>query len=101
MATLFVTEFQHASAVGPGRTPMPIAMQPPLAEQAVSFTTSTASSAFNTLTQFVRLYASADCHIQFGTSPTATTSLMKLKADAVEYFAVPPGASYKVAAVTA
>ena len=101
MATLFVTEFQHASAAGPGNTPMPMAMQEPLAEQAVSFTTTTASSAFNAATRFVRLYSTADCHIAFGTAPTATTGKMKLKADSAEYFAVQPGASIKVAAVTA
>lgn len=101
MATLYVTEFAYADIAVPEHGAAPVALQPPAAEQTVTFTTSTASSAFHATTRIVRLYASADCHILFGADPTATTSKMKLKADAAEYFAVPLGASYKVAAVTA
>lgn len=101
MATLFVTEFAAADFAVPEHGAAPVALQPPVAEQAVSFTTTTQSSAFSAETRIVRLYSTADCHVAFGTNPTATTSKMKLKADSPEYFAVPVGQSYKVAAVTA
>lgn len=101
MATLYVTEFAFADIAVPEHGAAPVALQPPSAEQTVTFTTTTQSSAFAATTRIVRLYSSADCHVLFGTNPTATTSKMKLKADSPEYFAVPVGESYKVAAVTA
>lgn len=100
MGILYVTEYQFASAVGPGQTPMPIAVEPPVASQTVSYTTTTQSNAFNVLTSFVRIHTDSICSIEFGTNPTATTSKRRMVAGATEYFAVPPGESYKVAAVT-
>lgn len=99
MAKLYITEY---AAVGGGMDGQPsaIAYEPPVASQTVTFTTTTQSSAFNAITRFVRIHTDAICSIEFGTNPTATTSTRRLAADATEYFAVPVGNSFKVAAVT-
>jgi len=83
MATLFVTEYADIASMasGPGQT----GQEPALADQTVSFTTATQSSAFNTNTKLIRLYASAACHIVIGTNPTATAAKQKLAAD-TEYW---------------
>jgi hypothetical protein len=59
-----------------------------------------ASSAFNAATTYVRIHTDAICSISFGTAPTATTSTMRMVAGQTEYFAVPVGRSFKVAAIT-
>lgn len=95
MAKLYITEF---SGVGyePGKaTQAPII--PPLAEQTVTFTTSTASSTFNESTRLVRIVSDTECRIKFGSDPTATGSSMFMAAKAEAFFAV-PGTSMKVAA---
>ncbi len=100
MAKLYITEFTALPADG---ATFPAIMQlpalPPVAEQVVTFTTTTQSAALNAATRFVRVIADADCHIAAGANPTATTSTMKLIAGTPEYFGVTPG--HKIAAVTA
>ena len=96
---LYVTEFQELPTITLGHSGA-MAMQPPMAEQVVAFNTTTQSSAFNAATRYVRLHADAICSIEFGTNPTATTSTARMVAGQTEYYAVPKGASYKVAAVT-
>lgn len=99
MATLYITEFsgaevQHGVLV-------PVAFAPALAEQTRSISGSSAqSSAVNAATTVIRLHTDAICSIAIGTNPTATTSTMRMAADTTEYFAVPKGQSYKVAAIT-
>lgn len=93
MAKLWITELAYM----PGMSQ--VAQLPPIAEQVVTFTTTTQSAAANHSTRFVRVIADADCHIAAGANPTATTSTMKLIAGAPEYFGVTPG--HKIAAVTA
>lgn len=102
MAKLHITEFsnlQNAVGVGHAQESAQLPMLPPVAQQVVTFTTTTQSAALNSSTRFVRLIADADCHIEVGANPTATTSGMKLIAGAAEYFGVTPG--HKIAAVTA
>jgi hypothetical protein len=55
------------------------------------------STAFATGTTVVRIVATADIHLKFATSPTATTSDPFLPANQVEYFKVTAGE--KVAAI--
>lgn len=98
MATLYVTEFDGISVPLGGVAQ--VCNQPPIAEQTVSFSSSTASSAFNAATRIVRIHTDSICSIAFGTSPTATTSKMRMVAGQTEYFAVPVNQSYKVAAIT-
>ena len=57
------------------------------------------SSAHAATTNVVRLVSTTDCHVSFGSNPTATTSSMYLPANQVEYFLV--AASEKVAAIRA
>lgn len=72
---------------------------PPLAEQTVTFTTSTQSNAFNTATRLVRVQSDADCHVAVGADPTATTSGVPMTAGQAEYFAVTGG--HKIAVIQA
>ena len=101
MAKLYITEFVAIPKDGPygASTPMQLGALPAVAEQVVTFTTSTQSAALNADARYVRVIADANCHIQVGSNPTATTSHLRLIADMPEYFAVTPG--HKIAAVTA
>jgi hypothetical protein len=74
-----------------------IAQMPPVAEQTVTFTTTTQSSAFNVATRYIRVHSPAICSIAIGSDPTATTSTMRLPADTIEYFGVTAG--HKIAFV--
>ena len=66
----------------------------------VSVSSSSAQSAAHAATtNVVRLVSTTDCHVAFGSNPTATTSSMYLPANQVEYFLV--AASEKVAAIRA
>ena len=51
---------------------------------------SIASSAFGSQTEYVRIASSADFHIIFGGSPTATASHIFIPADQPEMFKVSP-----------
>lgn len=97
MATLFITEYRELQE-GPEGQLLPIPKEPALADQAVTFTTSAASSAFNEQTHFVRLYSDVDCHVVFGKAPTATASKQKLAGGVDHWRAVQPGQDMKVAA---
>lgn len=94
MAKAHVQEYAALDRMYTG-SPAPLAREPAVATQAVTFTTSTQSSAFNADTQLVRIVADAACHLAFGANPTATANSMLLPSGAVEYFAVTPG--HKVA----
>lgn len=98
MAKLYITEFNDLALDPSGVRPQ-VPQMPPVAEQVVTFTTTTQSAALNAATRFVRIIADADCHIAVGADPTATTSGMKLISGQAEYFGVTPG--HKIAAVTA
>jgi hypothetical protein len=79
---------------------LPMPAQPPLAEQVRTTSASSAqSSAFNADTKLVRVHTDGIVSIVFGTNPTATTSKMRMVAGQTEYFAVPKGRSYKLAAI--
>jgi hypothetical protein len=95
MAKLYITEFSGVGQLPGATTQAPIV--PPIAEQAVTFTTSTASSEFNTRTQLVRLVADAACRIEWGTAPTADANNMYMAAGAAEFFWI-SGNGLKVAA---
>jgi hypothetical protein len=49
---------------------------------------STQSAAMGQYTSAVRLCATVDCYVAFGTNPTATSSSLYLPANVPEYFAV-------------
>jgi hypothetical protein len=107
MAVLYITEFASLAPQPPGATGQ-VAQQPPIAEQTVALTsTSAQSAAFNANTRFVRLHTDVICAIEFGTNPTAVANggsgpTARMAANQTEYFGVPIGigSSYKVAGVT-
>lgn len=70
---------------------MHIAMRPITTQKVTSSGSSAASAAFGNNIEYVRIAADADCHIEFGTSPTATTSKIFVPAKDTEYFKVSGG----------
>ena len=61
------------------------------ATQAVTYTSSTASAAFNEATRLIRVIADADVYLAFGAAPVATANSIRVTADTVEYFEVNAG----------
>lgn len=98
MAKLWITEFDRIALDAGLAAPM-MAQTPALTTQVVTYSTSTQSAAFGASTKFVRVVSDTNCHILFGSSPTATTSNMRIAADSAEYFGVVAG--QKIAAITA
>ena len=72
-------------------------MKPTTTEKLASSGTSSQTAAFADGIEYVRVIADADCHILFGSSPTATSSSIFIPADQPEIFKVNPGE--KVAAI--
>lgn len=96
---LYVTEYSDIGQTVRGAAQL--AKEPVVAEQVVDYSGGVASSsAFNASTTYVRIHTDSICSISFGTAPTATTSMRRMPADSTEYFAVPPGLSYKVSAIS-
>lgn len=87
MASLYITEFVRQARDGNGHL-LPVGECPPIAQQKVTYTTSTASAAFNSATTFIRVKADADAHLAFAASPTADATDMQIEADVAEYFGV-------------
>ena len=98
MATLWITEYQTTAPIGRDARAQCGMEDGNATEQTVAYTTSTASSAFQDETRLVRVEADAMAHIAFGASPTATTSNKRIQANVPEYFGVPRGESFKIAA---
>jgi hypothetical protein len=97
MATLYVREYSHVAMANPGLAVQ--AGQEPGTDQTVSFTTTTQSTAFAADTVLVRISSDAECHLVFGSNPTATTAGAQMQANVPEFFGVVGG--HKVAAVAA
>lgn len=97
MASLYISEY---AAIQPTTGDYAqAAHEPALATQKVTVTgVSAQSAAFNAQTKFVRLHTDAICSVSFGSSPTATTSHLRMPTDSTEYFGVNP--TDKVAAIT-
>ena len=87
MASLYVTEFQASGNANSGAQ-LQVGVQPAVAMQKIDFSTSTQSAEFDSRTRFIRLHCDADCHVVFGTDPTATTNHMPMLAYGTEYFGV-------------
>jgi hypothetical protein len=102
MSIAYVTEFVGL-VPSPGGPPG-IAMQPPVAEQAITFTTTAGTSAaFNAKTTVVRIAVDGIANVLFSTAGTAAVlaTNMRMSAGQSEYFGVPPGQGYKISFVTA
>jgi hypothetical protein len=70
---------------------MHLAMKPKSTEKVTSSGTSVQSAAISDNIFYIRVAADADCHLEIGVSPTATTSSIYLPADDYEYFKISPG----------
>lgn len=97
MATLNIIEFKKLGRDENGNI-IPVAEVPYIAEQNVTYTTTTQSAAFQGSTKFVRLVADADAYVKFDASPTATVTSMRLASGHPEYFSLHNVESIKVAA---
>lgn len=98
MATLYISEYSEAAFAQVARG-LPVAAEPPIAEQTVTLSgTSAQSAAFNAKTRIIRVHTDAICSVLVGSNPTATTAKKRLPADWTEYFAVQPGD--KIAGIT-
>lgn len=97
MTTLYVAEF--ATVGGTSNFGVAGGLVPPIREQTctIAATSTPVSSGFTQNTAFVRLHSDSICSVAFGTTPTASTSTMRMAAGQTEYFAVAPG--QKVAAI--
>ena len=85
-ATCKISEYTDLVVDRAGRI-VPVAQEPARAEQSVTYTTSTASSAFNAATKFIRVICDAKAHFKVSASGTAATaSSSYLAADSKEYF---------------
>ncbi len=89
-ATAWVTEFRPGPVVG---VYYQAVSTPAVASQAVAFTaTSTQSAAFNASTGIIRVHVDAIALVEIGgTSPTATSTSLRMVAGQTEYFVVLPG----------
>ena len=94
MATMLIAEYAHLTHDTQGHV-VPLPENPPVAEQAVTFSTTASfiSSALSTATRIVRVHCSAIGHLNFGTSTisSTTSNATKLAASTPEYFGVLPG----------
>jgi hypothetical protein len=97
MATMYIREYNYICRDIGGN-----AIQAGLEDgnrtgQAVTFTTSTQSAAFQSDTVMVRISCDAEAFLNFGANPTATAAnAVNVQADTPEFFGVVPG--QKVAA---
>ena len=90
MAKLYITEFSALPIDLNLATPQ-LAKLPGLADQVVTYSSSTQSAAFSGSTRFIRIHTDSDCHIQVSINPTASSGNAKLIAGQTEYFGVSPG----------
>jgi hypothetical protein len=100
MPTFYVSEFSEMPftdvAVGHSWPMQPGIDQSPIA---ISATLSTASSAFNVNTRFVRIATDTTCFFAFsasGQTPTATTNNALLPANTIEFHGVQGGGKVAV-----
>jgi hypothetical protein len=100
MSNLYISEYQEQGRDQMGQHVL-AGREPAIATQKVSFTaTAGTSAAFNANTSFVRIHADGIFSYKVGTAPTATISDARVSSGVTECFAVVPGASLKVSAIT-
>jgi type IV pilus biogenesis protein CpaD/CtpE len=96
---LFITEYRDL-ARDTGHNHIAAGMEPAIAEQTITVSaSSTQSAAFNAQTSFVMVHAQEATCLKWGTNPTAVTSAQRMAAGETRYVGVPPGKSFKVAAI--
>ncbi len=90
MATCKISEYANLAKDAAGKTVM-AAREPAIATQTVTYTSSTASAAFNAETEIIRVIADAKAHFVVGAAPSADADDPYVPADTVEYFGVQSG----------
>lgn len=96
---LYITEYVTAGITP--RSTIAAGQEPANATQTVAIGAGSVQSAtFQPTTTFVRVATDVICSILFGTNPTATAASPRMAANSAEYFAVEPGRSMRVAAIT-
>lgn len=99
MSNLYISELNRRAHSDDASGTLSAAQLPVITNQVLTVgASSTQSAALSAETRFVRLHASVACHIAVGENPTATTSSLRLAADATEYFGVAPGTKIAVIA---
>lgn len=88
MAKAHIVEYGDLAKSGEGEV-IPVGGRT-LATQAVTYSTSTQSTAFKSQTRFIRLICDAKAHFAFGDDPAATADSPYIVADTAEYFGVDP-----------
>ena len=70
--------------------------KPSTTQTVAAGSTSAASSAFGSETREVRIVTTVDAYVEFGSSPTASSSSLIVPAFTVEYFRVAPASKVAV-----
>lgn len=101
MASLSITEYQHAERGPEGTLQVPLEIGTVTRTARTLSGASAQSNAFQTTTRYLRLCSDTACYYRLGTNPTAITATdTYLPAGVIDYVAVPVGQSYKIAAIT-
>lgn len=96
---LFLTEYRD-TAHDTGSNSIPACLEPSIAEQAMTLTSSSQqSTAFNAQTSIVMVHAQEAACLQWGTNPTATTAKQRMAAGETRFYGVPTGRAFKVAGI--
>ena len=91
MASVWVTEYAELARDSMGQV-IPVGKEPSITVQKLTIgVSSTASSAFNGKTKFIRLHGDAAFHFAIASTPTAANTDSRIAADASEYFGVIDG----------
>lgn len=92
MATMYIREYSYLLRDEAGNVVQAGFEDGFRTAQAVTYTTSTQSAAFQDTTRFVRITCDAEAFLDFGTNPTAVTGdAINVQADTPEFFGVVPG----------
>lgn len=90
-ATCKISEYRSLAQDSRGQD-VPVALEPAVTTQTVTYTTSAQSSAFNSATRFIRVVCDAKAHFVISTAGTnATANSPFVAADSPEYFGVQAG----------
>ena len=86
-ASCLISEYRFMGEDGSNRV-VPVAIEPAVTVQAVTYTSATSSSVFNSQTKFVRIICDAKAHFAFSVAGAtdATASMPYLPANTPEYF---------------
>ncbi len=85
MAEFHISEYDKL-AKDPSGHSVPVPLEPAIAVQRVTFTSSAQSAEFNPKTRYIRVIADAKAHFLIGDNPVATDTDPYVAADTSEFF---------------